>query len=152
MCDESGRCRRYVSVTEFETRIKEIPVSTETDSARPGQHSAQDSVQDDTTTARLIVLWEQPSDPEAFERHYREVHVPIARELPGLRSYKLTHQVNAVRGEPYYMVAELAWDTLEDLRTAFASPEGQATAADATSLGQYAAVRSMIVSAAEEVF
>ena len=122
-------------------------MSTETDTARAGQHSAQD-----TTTARLIVLWEQPSDPEAFERHYREVHVPIARELPGLRSYKLTHQVNAVRGEPYYMVAELAWDTLEDLRTAFASPEGQATAADATSLGQYAAVRSMIVSAAEEVF
>ena len=122
-------------------------MSTETDSARLGQHFAQD----DTTAARLIVLWERPSDPEAFERHYREVHVPIARKLPGLRSYKLIHQINAVRGEPYYMVAELAWDTLEDLRTAFASPEGQATAADAASLGQYAAVRSMIVSAGEEV-
>ena len=116
-------------------------MSTETDSARLGQD----------TTARLLVLWEQPSDPEAFEQHYREVHVPIARKLPGLRSYRLSHQVNAVRGESCYMVATLTWDTPEDLRTAFASPEGQATAADVEKLQQYAAVRSMVVSGGEEV-
>lgn len=105
----------------------------------------------ETDSARLLVLWEQPSDPEAFEKHYREVHVPIAGKLPGLRSYLLSHQVSAVRGEPCFMVATLTWDSLEDLRTAFASAAGQATAADVENLRQYAAVRSMIVSGGEEV-
>ena len=116
-------------------------MSIETDTVHPGQAAA----------ARLIVLWEQPSDPAAFEQHYREVHIPIARKLPGLRSYTLNREITAVRDEPCYLVAELAWDTLEELRTAFASPEGQATAADVANLQQYAEVRSMIVSAGENV-
>ena len=37
-----------------------------------------------TTTARFIVLWGAPDDPEAFNRHYQEVHIPLARKLPGL--------------------------------------------------------------------
>ena len=101
--------------------------------------------------ARLVVLWEQPSDPAAFEQHYREVHIPLARKLPGLRSYTLTHRIDPLRGEPYYMVAELAWDTLEQLRTAFASPEGRATADDVAQLQRYADLRSMVVGGGEDV-
>jgi uncharacterized protein (TIGR02118 family) len=37
------------------------------------------------TTARFIVLWGTPQDPEAFNRHYHEVHIPLTRQLPGLR-------------------------------------------------------------------
>jgi hypothetical protein len=29
-----------------------------------------------TTTARFLVLWGTPEDPDYFERHYREIHVP----------------------------------------------------------------------------
>ncbi len=119
----------------------EIPVNIGTDTVHLGE----------AAPGRLIVLWEQPSDPEAFEKHYREVHIPLARKLPGLRSYTLTRQITAVRGEPYYLMAELMWDTLEELRTAFASPEGQSTAADVANLQQYAAPRIMIVSAGENV-
>ena len=53
----------------------------------------------------------------------------------------------AVRGVPYYLVAELEWDTMDDLRAAFASPEGRATAADAARLAELAPVRSMIFTA-----
>jgi uncharacterized protein (TIGR02118 family) len=35
--------------------------------------------------ARLIIMWSTPSDIEAFERHYRDVHIPLAKRLPGLR-------------------------------------------------------------------
>jgi hypothetical protein len=42
------------------------------------------------------------------------------------------------------MLVELEWDTLDELRTAFASPEGRATAADAARLQDLATVRSMI--------
>jgi uncharacterized protein (TIGR02118 family) len=94
-------------------------------------------------TVRFLALYETPTDPEAFDRHYREVHIPLGRRLPGLRRYAVVRDVVAVRGVPYYLVAELEWDTMEELRAAFASPEGRATAADAARLQEFAPVRSM---------
>jgi hypothetical protein len=44
-------------------------------------------------------------------------------------------------------VAEAEWDTMDELRAAFASPEGRATAADAARLQELAPVRSMIFAA-----
>jgi uncharacterized protein (TIGR02118 family) len=96
-------------------------------------------------SARFVALYETPADPDAFDRHYREVHIPLARRLPGLRRYTLGHGATAVRDAPYYLIAELDWDTMDDLRAAFGSPEGAATAADAGRLQELAPVRSMIV-------
>jgi uncharacterized protein (TIGR02118 family) len=91
-------------------------------------------------TARFLALHETPADPGAFDRHYREVHIPLGRRLPGLRRYAVGRDVAAVRGgPPYYLVAELEWDTMDELRAAFASPEGRATAADAARLQEFAA-------------
>jgi uncharacterized protein (TIGR02118 family) len=95
-------------------------------------------------TARFLALYQAPADPEAFDRHYREVHIPLARQLPALRRYTLGGDTAAIRGAPYYLVTELEWDTMEDLRAAFASPEGRATADDAARLQQLAPVHSMI--------
>lgn len=103
------------------------------------------------TTARFIVLWEAPSDPETFDRHYREIHIPLGRRLPGLRSYTVS-PTTAVRGEPYYLVAELEWETMDELRAAFGSPEGQAVAADVANLQRLASVRSVIIGAGDDVF
>lgn len=33
--------------------------------------------------AQMMVVYKPPKDPTAFERHYFEVHVPLARRLPG---------------------------------------------------------------------
>jgi uncharacterized protein (TIGR02118 family) len=97
-------------------------------------------------TARFLAFYETPADPKEFDRHYREVHIPLGCRLPGLRRYLVSRDVAAVRGAgaPCYLVAELDWDTMEELRAAFASPEGQATAADAARLAELAPVRSMI--------
>jgi uncharacterized protein (TIGR02118 family) len=96
-------------------------------------------------TAHFLALYEKPADPESFDRHYREVHIPLGRRLPGLRRYTVARDATAVRGgAPYYLIAELEWETMDDLRAAFASPEGRATAADAARLQDLAPVRSMI--------
>lgn len=100
-------------------------------------------------TARFLAVYETPADPEAFDRHYREVHVPLLRQLPGLRRYTVSRDVVALHGEPCYLITELEWDTMGDLHTAFASPEGHATATDATRLQELATVRRMIFSADE---
>jgi uncharacterized protein (TIGR02118 family) len=96
-------------------------------------------------SARFLVLYSTPKDVEAFERHYRQVHVPLSRTLPGLRRYSVGRDVRMVRGEgPFYLVGELEWDDLAALRAAFASPEGQAAASDMAVLTALAEVRSMV--------
>jgi uncharacterized protein (TIGR02118 family) len=98
-------------------------------------------------TVRFLVVYETPADPAEFDRHYRDMHVPLVHRLPRLRRYVIGRDAEAVRGAPYYLVAESEWDTMADLRAAFASPEGRATADDAARLQELAPVRSMIFTA-----
>jgi uncharacterized protein (TIGR02118 family) len=95
-------------------------------------------------TARFLALYETPTDPEAFDRHYRQIHIPLIRQLPSLRRYTVGRDITALHGKPIYLITELEWDTMDELRAAFASPEGQATAADAARLQELAPVRRMI--------
>jgi uncharacterized protein (TIGR02118 family) len=82
--------------------------------------------------AKLLVLYNKPEDPAAFDAHYHGTHVPLVRKVPGLRSFSISNgAVNAPRGEsPYYMVVELNFDSPEALQAGLASPEGAATARD----------------------
>lgn len=94
---------------------------------------------------RFLVVYEMPADPAAFDLHYRNVHIPLAKKLPGLRRYTISRSAAAVRGgPPYYLVAELDWEDMAALTAAFASPEGQATARDVAELAPPEGVRSMI--------
>jgi uncharacterized protein (TIGR02118 family) len=95
-------------------------------------------------TAHFLALYDSAADPEAFDRHYREIHIPLGSRLPRLRRYTVSRAAAAVRGAPFYLVADLEWDTMDDLRAAFGSPQGRATAADAARLAELAPVRSMI--------
>ncbi len=56
---------------------------------------------------RFLVLYQPPTDTEAFDKHYFEVHVPLAKRLPGLRRYTVSRNPSQLRGPgPYHLVAE----------------------------------------------
>lgn len=93
--------------------------------------------------ARLVVMYDTPSDMEAFERHYRDVHIPLAKQLPGLRRYTVSHDMGPVIGEPYYLMVMLDWDDMAELQAAFGSEIGRRTAEDVANLGLYTTIRSM---------
>jgi uncharacterized protein (TIGR02118 family) len=98
-----------------------------------------------TTTARFLMLWETTRDPKEFDRHYREVHIPLAKKLPGLRRYTISRGAARIRGgEPYYRIAELDFDDMASLNEAFQSAAGRETAADVANLARGARVHSMI--------
>lgn len=99
-----------------------------------------------TTTARMLVLWGTPEDPDFFEHHYREVHVPLVKKLPGVRRYTFSRNARPVRGDLYYRIAEVHFDDISALQRALASPEGRAAASDVDTLSSTAGVqvRSMI--------
>jgi uncharacterized protein (TIGR02118 family) len=102
--------------------------------------------------ARFIVQWATPTDPEEFDRHYRDVHIPLSRRLPGLRRYTLSREAVALRGDDApYLVAQLDWDDMQSLRAALESPEGQAAGEDAAKLAEYAAVSSLICELADQL-
>lgn len=81
--------------------------------------------------AQVLVLYNTPADADAFDRYYRETHIPIANKIPGLRSYTVNQgPVQALSGSAPYLVAILGFDSLADIQAALVSPEGQAAAAD----------------------
>jgi uncharacterized protein (TIGR02118 family) len=74
---------------------------------------------------RLIALYNQPRDLAAFDAHYRDVHAPLVRRYPGLRDLRLT-RTDGVGGRPtpFYLVAEMVFDSRADLDAALASEPG----------------------------
>jgi uncharacterized protein (TIGR02118 family) len=82
--------------------------------------------------ARMVVIYKTPKDPEAFNRHYFEKHMPLAKRLPGIRKYEVSRGpiMSATGASDAYMVATLFFDDLAAIRSAFASEIGQACAAD----------------------
>ncbi len=94
---------------------------------------------------RFLAVYDKPSDPVAFDRHYREVHIPLAKQLPGLRCYTISRNPVPTRDrEAYYLIAELDWDDMTSLRHAFETPAGRATADDVANLAPTDKVRTMI--------
>jgi uncharacterized protein (TIGR02118 family) len=87
--------------------------------------------------AQVLVLYNTPSNPEAFNSYYRSTHVPIAKKLPGLLSYTINaHAPRMVAGTAPHVVAELEFADLAAIEAALVSPEGQATAADLANFAQ----------------
>ena len=82
--------------------------------------------------AKLYAIYQQPKDPAAFDAYYFKTHVPLAKTIPGLRSYEVTRgDVMGMGGKhAVYLIATLGFDSLADIGAAMASPQGQATAAD----------------------
>ena len=83
---------------------------------------------------KVIVLQPRRSDmsPEDFEQHLRETHLPLVTKLPGLRRLVVNRVLPDPNGPPpaYDVVAEDWFDDAAAMSAAFASPEGQAVAAD----------------------
>ncbi|AZO53734.1 MULTISPECIES: EthD family reductase [unclassified Mesorhizobium] len=82
--------------------------------------------------AKMLVIYKTPADPAAFDRHYFDVHIPLAKKLPGLRRYDVSRRpiVKLTAGEMPYLVGTLYFDSLDDMRASFASEVGVACAAD----------------------
>ncbi|NYE21154.1 EthD family reductase [Microbacterium immunditiarum] len=79
---------------------------------------------------KLLVLYPEPVDRAAFERHYRDVHLPLCARLPGLVDMAFALGVDEPDGGPYFAVFEATFASAEALGAALASPEGQAVQAD----------------------
>jgi uncharacterized protein (TIGR02118 family) len=83
-------------------------------------------------TVKLVVLYTQPTDRDAFDRHYLGTHMPLVQTIPGLQRTETGQITSAVDGgeQTYYRVTHLYFADQAALSAAFGSDEGKATAAD----------------------
>lgn len=80
---------------------------------------------------RLLVQYGQPTDPAAFDKHYRDVHIGLAQAIPGVQRFTIGHGAALDPSVPApYLVAELDFESAEAMGAAFSSPAGAAAAAD----------------------
>ena len=80
---------------------------------------------------RLIVLYNPPEDADAFDAHYRDVHMPIVSRYPNLRDVRLSKLAGVGgRESAYYLMAEMMFDTAADLDDAIMSEPGAESAKD----------------------
>ena len=82
--------------------------------------------------ARMVVIYKKPDDVAAFERHYYEIHVPMAKRLPGIRKYEVSQGpiMSPAGPSEAWLVGTLHFDSLTAMRDAFASEVGIECAAD----------------------
>ncbi len=72
---------------------------------------------------KLIALYRQPADPEAFDKAYFETHLPLIDKVPGLQKTIINRFTRTLMGDDLYLMAELHFADKEALKTAMKSPE-----------------------------
>lgn len=82
---------------------------------------------------KLLALYRTPESPEKFLTHYRDVHMPLVRAIPGLIGVELTLIERTLVGEQgNFLLAEMLFADEEAFRAAMRSPENAATGTDLT--------------------
>ena len=73
--------------------------------------------------ARMLVIYKTPEDKDAFDKHYFEVHIPLAKKLPGLIKYEVRKSpvMSSTGDSNTYLIGTLHFDSLDAIKTAFAS-------------------------------
>ncbi len=84
---------------------------------------------------KLVALYTTPPDPETFDRHYRETHLPLIERWPGLHRIEVGKVTGALGGSPpYYLVAEMYFDDGRCGQSAILDASDEAVAAARQSL------------------
>ena len=84
--------------------------------------------------AKLIALYKQPAEPQAFDKIYFGEHIPLAKQIPGLQLVEVSKITGAPDAPPqYYLMAELYFENMDAIKAGLESPEGKAAQAQAMS-------------------
>ncbi len=84
---------------------------------------------------KLIALFRRPENVEEFERRYTEEHLPLIRRMPHLRKLVVNRVTGAPMGEPeYYLIAEMHFDTREQMMEGVSSEASRQAARTLRSL------------------
>ena len=70
---------------------------------------------------RLVGLWTEPEDVDAFEHDYLGSHLPQLDSLAGVQTIKTSRCIHG----PYFRITELTFHALDDIDAALGAPIGK---------------------------
>jgi uncharacterized protein (TIGR02118 family) len=79
----------------------------------------------------VTLTYGQPTDPAAFDAHYRDTHLPLAAKIPNVQTFA-AGRCESLDGNPpaAYLQAVITFADKPSAAAALGSPAGQAAAAD----------------------
>jgi uncharacterized protein (TIGR02118 family) len=88
--------------------------------------------------AEITVLWTAPDDVEGFEQHYRQVHLPLTLQWPGVTTVSANRVAQAVGAPeaPYHLIFRAQFPDQATLQAALASEATGPIVEDANTLGE----------------
>ncbi len=83
-------------------------------------------------TIKLLAMYAQPGDADAFLAHYRDIHTPLVQKVPGLTKLVVNHVDKNLMGgpAPYFLIAEMHFADEGAFDAAMASAENRAAGKD----------------------
>lgn len=85
---------------------------------------------------KIIAIYGVPKDTAEFERHYREVHTPLTKKMPGIEKFVVNRVLGSPQGKPsQYIIAEMIFKDKDTMEKAMASSEGRLSGKDAVQMG-----------------
>ncbi|MBJ2127282.1 EthD family reductase [Flavobacterium sp. IB48] len=82
--------------------------------------------------AKMTVIYKTPKDISFFEKHYYEVHIPLAKKLPGIIKYEVSKEpvISLTGHSDVFLVANLYFESLDAMMESFKTDIGQQCATD----------------------
>src|SRR5260370_31092580 len=82
--------------------------------------------------AEVVVMYKTPKDTPAFDKHYTETHIPLAKKIPGLKQFRVSQGPVATPAgpSPFHLIAMLSFDNLAAIQAGFGSAQGKPPAKD----------------------
>lgn len=98
-------------------------------------------------SAHLLILYPTPKDPVAFDRAYREQHLPFAGpRLSGATGVATKRVVGpAFAPPPYHLMSDVSFPSLDALKACAASAGGQEALQHAASISTGGAPTVLVV-------
>lgn len=78
-------------------------------------------------TVKLTVVYGKPEDADAFDKHYFDVHMPLAMGIPGVQRAEVARTIG---DSPYHIITEMYFADMDALGAGMGSEAGQAAGKD----------------------
>ena len=86
---------------------------------------------------KLVALYKEPENVEAFLKHYNDVHAPLVRQTPHLEGMTVDRVTGSPMGKvPYFMQVTMAFPDQARFDEAMRSPENRAAGKDLMSFAR----------------
>lgn len=101
---------------------------------------------------KLTIFYTEPTNPEAFESHYEQRHMPLVRAWPQIRAIRMSRFSGDPSGGPpaVHLMAEILFDDEESLGRALRSEPGIALVRGLAEMAQKFDVEARLVVGTEQ--